>query len=139
MCTALESVVSFCCTGRANRCYSSFHCTVVAQSLLLIAAGEPLQSSQQQQQPGIATAAKLEPVYLNRTVQTMLDCRDHEEYTFTMDKQLTRNPMLAMLFENCVQRLLAGKVTTVRQYTPMFSSPNSVHPTAQAKFVNLQV
>lgn len=96
-------------------------------------------STGQQQHPAAPIEAHMEPVFLNKALKQMLDARDFEEYTFTMDKQLSRNPMLAMLFENCVQRLLAGKDTSVRQYTPLFSSPTSVHPTAQATFINLQV
>jgi hypothetical protein len=32
-----------------------------------------------------------------------------------MEKQLLRNPMLVMLFENSIMRLMEGKATTVRQ------------------------
>lgn len=104
------------------------------------AAAEPMHTaSTGQQQPAAAIEARLEPVFLNKALKQMLDARDFEEFTFTMDKQLCRNPMLAMLFENCVQRLLSGKDSSVRQYTPLFSSPTSVHPTAQATFINLQV
>ncbi|GBF95128.1 hypothetical protein Rsub_07712 [Raphidocelis subcapitata] len=67
--------------------------------------------------------ARLEPVYLNRALQSALDVRTLEEYTFTQEKQLLRNPMLVLLLENCVRRLLAGKATSVRQYLPYFSSP----------------
>jgi hypothetical protein len=83
--------------------------------------------------------AQLEPVYLNKALQRMLEVRDAEEYTFTMDKQLARNPMLAMLFANCARQLLAGKACCVKQYMPMFSSATSVAPSAQAVFIHLQV
>jgi hypothetical protein len=47
--------------------------------------------------------ARLEPMYLNAPLQKMLDIRTQEEYTFIMEKQLMRNPMMVMLFENCVR------------------------------------
>uniref|UniRef100_A0A383WI74 Guanylate cyclase domain-containing protein n=1 Tax=Tetradesmus obliquus TaxID=3088 RepID=A0A383WI74_TETOB len=83
--------------------------------------------------------AQLEPVYLNKALQRMLEVRDAGDYTFTMDKQLARNPMLAMLFANCSQQLLAGKACCVKQYMPMFSSATSVAPSAQAVFIHLQI
>ncbi|WIA42297.1 hypothetical protein OEZ86_008311 [Tetradesmus obliquus] len=83
--------------------------------------------------------AQLEPVYLNKALQRMLEVRDAEDYTFTMDKQLARNPMLAMLFANCSRQLLAGKACCVKQYMPMFSSATSVAPSAQAVFIHLQI
>jgi hypothetical protein len=45
-------------------------------------------------------------VYLNSPLQKMLDIHTTEEYTFIMEKQLMRNPMLVMLFENSVRYLL---------------------------------
>jgi hypothetical protein len=69
----------------------------------------------------------------------MLEVRNAEDYTYTMDKQLARNPMLAMLFANCARQLLAGKACCVKQYMPMFSSATSVAPSAQAVFIHLQV
>ena len=47
--------------------------------------------------------ARLEPVYLNAPLQKMLDIHTTEEYTFIMEKQLMRNPMMVLLFENCVR------------------------------------
>jgi hypothetical protein len=88
---------------------------------------------------GAAAMAQLEPVYLNKALQRMLEVKNAEDYTYTMDKQLARNPMLAMLFANCARQLLAGKVCCVKQYMPMFSSATSVAPSAQAVFIHLQV
>jgi len=47
--------------------------------------------------------ARLEPVFLNRPLQSMLDVKTLEEYTFVMEKQMLRNPMLVLLLENSVR------------------------------------
>ena len=69
------------------------------------------------------SAARLEPVFLNKALRALLDARTLEDYAFTMEKQLLRNPQLALLFENSVRRLLAGRPTRVRQHVPHFTSP----------------
>lgn len=42
-----------------------------------------------------------------------------QDYAYVMEKQLLRNPMLVLLLENSVRRLLAGKATSVRQFMPV--------------------
>jgi hypothetical protein len=81
--------------------------------------------------------AQLEPVFLNEPLKRMLDIQRVDEYSYVMDRQLLRNPMMVMLFENSVRRLLAGKATSVRQYMPYFSSPTTRHPQADTTFLNL--
>jgi hypothetical protein len=81
--------------------------------------------------------AQLEPVFLNDPLKRMLDIKRVDEYSYVMDRQLLRNPMMVMLFENSVRRLLAGKATSVRQYMPYFSSPTTQHPQADTTFLNL--
>jgi hypothetical protein len=76
------------------------------------------------EEPG-AQLAQLEPVFLNDPLNKMLGIKRLDEYAQIMDRQLLRNPMMVMLFENSVRRLLAGKATSVRQYIPHFQSDSS--------------
>ena len=39
----------------------------------------------------------------------------------------------------CYRRLLAGKATSVCQYMPYFTSPQSRHPSTSCTFINLQI
>jgi hypothetical protein len=73
------------------------------------------------EEPG-AQLAQLEPVFLNDPLSKMLGIMRLDEYAQIMDRQLLRNPMMVMLFENSVRRLLAGKATSVRQYIPHVAS-----------------
>eukprot|EP00775_Hariotina_reticulata_P010666 gene10666-10825_t len=100
---------------------------------------QPLYYLEQVDKEDAPRMARLQPVYLNAAVEQMLEMNGYAEFSSYMDTQLHRNPMLVMMLESSVQRLMRGVATSVKQYMPTFQSTSSTDSAAQPPFISLQI